>query len=112
VKVARGRVKSAAVVRESLREIDIAARYGGEEFAVVLPETARHGAQLVAERIRERIEEQFRSRRRDAPRVTASGGVATFPEDALTAEELLRRADEGLYRSKAAGKNLLNVRSL
>lgn len=99
-------VKVAALIRESLREIDIAARYGGEEFTVVLPETARTGAHLVAERIRTRIEEHFR--RRKGP-VTISGGVATFPEDAATAEELLRRADEGLYRSKADGKNRITV---
>ena len=95
-------VKTAALIKESLREIDIAARYGGEEYAIVLPETARVGAHLVAERIRTRIAEHFR--RRKVP-VTASGGVATFPEDAATAEELLRRADEGVYRSKADGKN-------
>jgi diguanylate cyclase (GGDEF)-like protein len=102
-------VKAAALIRESLREIDIAARYGGEEFAVVLPETARTGALLVAERIRERVEEQWKSRKRDAPKVTVSGGVATFPEDAATAEDLLRRSDEGLYRSKAEGKNRITL---
>jgi diguanylate cyclase (GGDEF)-like protein len=102
-------VKSAALIRDCLREIDIAARYGGEEFAIVLPETPRVGAHLVAERIRQRIEEQFRSRRRDAPRVSVSGGVATFPEDATTAEDLLRRSDEGLYRSKAEGKNRITM---
>src|SRR5262249_23148372 len=95
-------IKTAALIKESLREIDIAARYGGEEFAPVLPETARSGAHLVAERIRGRIESHFRHCR--VP-VTASGGVATFPEDAATAEDLLRRADEGVYRSKADGKN-------
>jgi len=99
-------VKTAALIKESLREIDIAARYGGEEYAIVLPETARAGAHLVAERIRARIEGQFRHRK--VP-VTASGGVATFPEDAATAEELLRRADEGVYRSKANGKNRVTV---
>jgi diguanylate cyclase (GGDEF)-like protein len=102
-------VKSAALIRESLREIDIAARYGGEEFTVVLPETPRTGAHLVAERIRQRIEEQFKTRRKDAPRVTVSGGVATFPEDAASAEDLLRRSDEGLYRSKAEGKNRITL---
>ena len=102
-------MRAAAVVREGVREIDVAARYGGEEFAVVLPETARTGATLVAERIRARIEEQFKSRRKDTPRVTVSGGVATFPEDAGSVEELLRRADEGLYRSKAEGKNRITL---
>jgi diguanylate cyclase (GGDEF)-like protein len=100
-------MKTAAVVRESLREIDTAARYGGEEFAILLPETSRAGAHVVADRIRLRIEERFR--RRGAPRVTLSGGVATYPEDATSAEDLLRRADEGLYRSKADGKNRITM---
>jgi diguanylate cyclase (GGDEF)-like protein len=101
-------VKTAAILRESVREIDIAARYGGEEFALVLPETPRLGAQKVAERIRARLEEHFRRRR---GLVTMSGGVATFPDDGNTAEELIRRADEGLYRAKAAGKNRVTAGS-
>jgi diguanylate cyclase (GGDEF)-like protein len=100
-------MKSAGVIRESLREIDTAARYGGEEFAVLLPETARAGAHVVAERIRRRIEERFR--RHGKIQETVSGGVATYPEDAATAEDLLRRADEGLYRSKADGKNRITM---
>jgi diguanylate cyclase (GGDEF)-like protein len=100
-------MKTAAVIRESLREIDTAGRYGGEEFAVLLPETSRAGAHVVADRIRRRIEERFR--RRDAARETISGGVATYPEDATSPEELLRRADEGLYRAKADGKNRITM---
>jgi diguanylate cyclase (GGDEF)-like protein len=100
-------VRSAAVIRESLREIDTAARYGGEEFAVLLPETSRAGAHVVADRIRQRIEERFLSR--GSVKQTISGGVSTYPEDATSAEDLLRRADEGLYRSKAAGKNRITI---
>jgi diguanylate cyclase (GGDEF)-like protein len=100
-------MQTAAVIRESLREIDTAARYGGEEFAILLPETSRAGAHVVADRIRRRIEERFR--RQDAPRETISGGVATYPEDATSPEDLLRRADEGLYRSKADGKNRITM---
>jgi diguanylate cyclase (GGDEF)-like protein len=101
-------MKAAALVKETLREIDVAARYGGEEFAVILPDTPKEGASIVAERIRARISDHFK-RRRGGPKVTASGGVATFPEDADGAEDLIQRADEGLYRSKAAGKNRITL---
>jgi diguanylate cyclase (GGDEF)-like protein len=101
-------VKAAALIQGSLREIDIAARYGGEEFAALLPDTPRTGAYVVAERIRTAIEGHFR-RRRGGPHVTVSGGVATSPEDAADAEGLIRRADEGLYRAKAAGKNRITL---
>jgi diguanylate cyclase (GGDEF)-like protein len=101
-------VKAAALVKETLREIDVAARYGGEEFAVILPDTPKEGARIVAERIRARIAEHF-GRRRGGPKVTASGGVACFPEDADGAEDLIERADGGLYRSKAAGKNRITL---
>ncbi len=101
-------VKGAALVKETLREIDVAARYGGEEFAVILPDTAKEGAAIVAERIRARIEEHFQ-RRRGGPKVTASGGVASYPEDAENTEDLIKRADEGLYRSKAEGKNRITL---
>jgi diguanylate cyclase (GGDEF)-like protein len=95
-------MKAAAVVREGVREIDVAARYGGEEFAVVLPDTARLGALVVAERIRRRIEERF-ARSRSA--VTLSGGIAVYPDDAGTPADLIVQADAGLYAAKAAGKN-------
>ena len=101
-------MKSATLVSESLREIDIAARYGGEEFAVILPDTPRTGAFVVADRIRRRVEEHFR-RRKEGPRVTLSGGVATFPDDAADLEQLITRADEALYRSKAQGKNRVTM---
>jgi diguanylate cyclase (GGDEF)-like protein len=97
-------MKTAAVLRDSVREIDVAARYGGEEFAVLLPDTSRLGVFVVAERIRRRIEERFvRSR---LP-VTASGGIAVFPDDAATPADLIVQADAGLYAAKAAGKNCI-----
>lgn len=95
-------VEAAELVRAALREIDIAARYGGEEFAVVLPDTPRAGALVVAERIRDRVERHFADH---DPPVTISGGVSSFPEDAIDHEELVRRADAGLYRAKAEGRN-------
>jgi diguanylate cyclase (GGDEF)-like protein len=95
-------MRAAAVVREGVREIDVAARYGGEEFAVLLPDTSRLGAFVVAERIRRRIEERF-ARGRSV--VTLSGGIAVFPDDAGTPADLIVQADAGLYGAKAAGKN-------
>lgn len=95
-------MKAAAILKDSVREIDIAARYGGEEFAVLLPDTGRLGAFVVAERIRTRIQKRFRRKR---PAVTVSGGLALFPEDAGTPADLIVQADAGLYRAKAAGKN-------
>jgi diguanylate cyclase (GGDEF)-like protein len=99
----RALVKAAALVKDCVRDIDTSARYGGEEFAVILPETAGQGAFVVAERIRSRIEAQFRGRK--GPGVTVSGGIATLPDDALEAEQLIMQADKLLYRSKAEGKN-------
>jgi len=95
-------MKTAAIVRDSVREIDVAARYGGEEFAVLLPDTSRLGAFVVAERIRRRIEERFARSR--AP-VTLSGGIAVFPDDAGAPADLIVQADAGLYGAKASGKN-------
>jgi diguanylate cyclase (GGDEF)-like protein len=78
-------MRAAATVRDSVREIDVAARYGGEEFAVLLPDTSRLGAFVVAERIRRRIEERFA---RGRTPVTVSGGIAVFPEDGANPEAL------------------------
>ncbi len=101
-------MKASALIKETLREIDVAARYGGEEFAVILPETSASGAFVVAERIRLKIAQHFR-RKRGGPKVTVSGGVAAYPEDAEAMDDLIRRADQGLYRSKAAGKNRMTL---
>jgi len=101
-------VRTASLIKEGVREIDVAARYGGEEFAVILPETSRTGAFVVADRVRQRVESHFR-RTRGVSNVTVSGGVATFPDDANTLLHLVKKADLGLYRSKAAGKNRITL---
>jgi diguanylate cyclase (GGDEF)-like protein len=100
--------RTAAVLKQTVREMDVAARYGGEEFALILPDTERNGCYVVAERIRRLVERRFR-RSRKTPGVTLSGGVASFPQDARSAEELIQRADERLYRSKATGKNRITL---
>ncbi len=94
------------LIRQGVREIDLAARYGGEEFVVVLPYTELGGARVVAERLRARVEAHpFLHGAGEPARVTLSIGLAVCPADASSAEELIRRSDERLYRAKSEGKN-------
>lgn len=96
----------AALLTESIRSVDVAARYGGEEFVVVLPETAQEGAVIFAERTRERIEKTAFVTAHGGVRLTVSIGVATFPApDVTSVDDLFSRADQALYRAKAAGRN-------
>lgn len=95
----------ADVIRESLRDHDVAARYGGEEFVVLLPETDGDGALLAAERIRAEVEARaFVPVDGQAVGRTVSIGVATLASDA-SAAALLESADSAMYRAKRAGKN-------
>ncbi|NIM01822.1 MAG: diguanylate cyclase [Acidobacteria bacterium] len=101
----------ARLLAESLRTIDVPARYGGEEFAFILPTTPKADAHLVAERARARIEEHVFSQKGTprGTRLTVSMGVATFPSDASTAEDLIRHADSALYVAKTLGKNQVHL---
>lgn len=95
----------AEVLAEDLRQTDLISRYGGEEFAVLLPETTKAEAMQVAERMREAVEQQINENNAWTQRITVSVGVATFPEDAQTAEALLEAADQALYVAKRQGRN-------
>ncbi|WP_185827567.1 sensor domain-containing diguanylate cyclase [Halomonas nitroreducens] len=92
-------------VRDSLREVDLLGRLGGEEFAVLLPDTDREGAARVAERLRRRVEQHPVPQDSQVIPYTVSCGVATLRPDDDSAEAVLRRADDALYRAKAAGRN-------
>jgi diguanylate cyclase (GGDEF)-like protein len=96
----------AHILRKTSRESDILGRYGGEEFVALLPETNPSQALLKAERIRKEIE-THPFRLNDATlRITVSLGVATWPSPQIQKpEDLIRNADEALYRSKGLGKN-------
>jgi len=100
----------ADAVREELRDTDFAARYGGDEFVVLLPQTTAAAAGLFAERLRRRLLEV--SQAAGLP-VRASIGVAALSPDEVgasdAAEDLLRRADEALYKAKRSGRDRVEV---
>lgn len=90
------------------RPADLVARYGGEEFVVIMPDTTIEGALELAERLRIGVEGLGIPHKRSSAAVcaTVSIGVASSaPEDLPSAEALLHRADERLYRAKKAGRN-------
>jgi len=91
----------------NLRGTDMVARFGGEEFVVVMSDTPRDLAQMVAERIRDRIAAEPIQLPDDPAglTVTVSIGVATISLDDVTPDDILRRADAAMYRAKAAGRN-------
>jgi diguanylate cyclase (GGDEF)-like protein len=102
----RALVEAAAVIRGSARETDVVARFGGDEFALVLPDTGGEGAFAVGERIRDRIaEHKFLAGDGLDIHLTASIGVATLPDVAASAEELVQAADMAMYQVKESGKN-------
>ena len=95
----------AALLSDSVREIDTASRWGGEEFVLLLPGTDASGGRRLAERIRAALQRRVvLAPEGDAIRITASFGVAAFP-DIRDAGGLFHAADEALYAAKRAGKN-------
>ncbi len=103
--------ETARLIREAIREVDLAARYGGEEFAVVLPYSDAKGARVVARRI------LFALRKLDLENasgdpigtITASIGIAACPDDAQDARTLIQQADAMLYQAKQSGKNRIEM---
>jgi diguanylate cyclase (GGDEF)-like protein len=97
----------AEILRQNIRQSDIAGRYGGEEFAVILPETDKESAAVLAQRLCEVVARTpFPGYPGGPPvRCTVSIGVASYPEDALTVSDLIAAADTALYRAKRFGKN-------
>jgi diguanylate cyclase (GGDEF)-like protein len=92
--------------RQELRGIDSAARFGGDEFALILPQAYSEGAQIVAERLRARIEEIHIP---GFGNLSASIGIATFPSHGSSRAKLVTAADAALYCAKRAGRNRVCV---
>ncbi len=95
----------AGVLGSFARPVDFVARYGGEEFAIILPNFVRSEAVQLAERIRARVAAEPFAFQGSPTRATMSLGVAAFPTDATTPSQLVRVADERLYRAKHGGRN-------
>jgi diguanylate cyclase (GGDEF)-like protein len=89
----------------TIRDSDFAARFGGEEFLLLLPDTGREQAAVVAEKVRRGIADI----QLGIGAITASLGVAAYPEDGLDAEQLLRRADGALYAAKEHGRDRVEL---
>lgn len=90
------------LIKESLRNIDMAFRYGGDEFAIIMPHTSGDDASVVAERLRKTVNGEMRLQRAD---ITLSLGLASWPSDGLTASDLIDAADKALYYAKRTGGN-------
>jgi diguanylate cyclase (GGDEF)-like protein len=97
-------------IKSHLRLIDYAFRYGGDEFVVLLPQTGKESALVVARRIRDVFRSALFCREENLNlNVRASMGVATYPEDAKSAHEIIRQADEMMYMVKNSTRDNISV---
>jgi len=100
----------ADILRRTLRKVDIIARYGGEEFILLLPNTEKSEAELIANRIREEVSKTvFECRSESGVEVicsiTISGGITSCPDDFIELDKLLNASDRAMYEAKSLGKN-------
>lgn len=95
----------AQIFKKICREADIVARYGGEEFTIILPETDLEGAFVLADRIRMVIKNYAFGTKENVINLTASLGVASYPDTAVSKLDLIKHVDRALYMAKAEGRN-------
>ncbi|NQT94980.1 MAG: sensor domain-containing diguanylate cyclase [Candidatus Omnitrophica bacterium] len=97
----------ASVFRKSMRGEDLVCRYGGEEFAIIMPGINKKIAFKIIERLRAAVEKKFQKIKKDnsLKPLTVSTGIASFPNDAQEKHDLIKKADEALYKAKDQGKN-------
>jgi len=98
-----------ALLKKSVRDVDVVIRYGGDEYTIVLVETRPEEALVVAERIRKRVESNnFLASEGYSIRLTCSIGYSCCPEDTVSKNDLLEMADKAMYDGKSRGKNCVN----
>ncbi|MCX5710234.1 MAG: GGDEF domain-containing protein [Candidatus Omnitrophica bacterium] len=101
--------ETAKILKENIRQVDFIGRYGGEELSIILTETGKSAAKLVAERIRVSLTSKPINIYDESLRITVSIGVSAFPEDAGLAKDLIEKADKALYAAKERGRNRVCV---
>ncbi len=100
----------AGVIKSRVRAGDLACRYGGEEFSLIIAEVETEGAHKCVESIREAIKHlSLHNRGQTLGTITVSAGIATYPAHGVNSEDLIRVADEALYRAKKAGRDCIIV---
>ena len=97
------------VCSDVLREVDVLGRIGGEEFAILLPDTQQDGAYCVAERLRQKIADIRISHDDQQFGITVSMGISELAAEKDTVHQLMKRADDALYKSKRDGRNSVSV---
>jgi len=95
----------AKLIRDNLREIDFVGRFGGEEFSVILPETDKAGAIMVAERISSRISREYIRVFDETLTTTVSIGISALTLDITDSKSFMEIADKALYKAKVTGRN-------
>lgn len=93
------------IIKQHTRPGDVICRYGGDEFTITMSNTDRIQAVLVAERVRQAVEDYEFVLGSNIVHITISGGVASFPDDAETKKELVDKADNSLLEAKQKGRN-------
>ncbi len=99
-------IEVAQILIQNLRDVDIIARYGGDEFVVVLPETSLDVTYRIAQRLRQALcDHTFLEAEGHPIKRTASYGLASYPNHARNKKDLIRLADQAMYRAKNSGRD-------